>query len=116
MDTCLDQIRYMRELLDIEGLQERLLGYVELSVARRELPRQAAFLLRDVLLRGEVPRGEAARITGMQERSARTVVATLVERDSSSRRRPRDRYGSASRLAWFPTTSRASTRQRWKTR
>lgn len=79
LETCLDQVRYMRELLDIDGLQDRLLGYVELSVARRELPRQAAYLLRDVLLRGEVPRGEAARITGMPERSARTVVAQLVE-------------------------------------
>ncbi|MBX3208270.1 MAG: Fic family protein [Labilithrix sp.] len=80
METCLDQIRYMRELLDLERLEERVLGYAELASARRELPKQAAYLLRDVLLRGEVPRGEAPRITGSAERSARAVVAALVDR------------------------------------
>ncbi|MBX3227371.1 MAG: hypothetical protein KIT84_13540 [Labilithrix sp.] len=34
-----------------------------------------------MLLRGEIARGEAARITGQQERSARSVVAALLKRD-----------------------------------
>lgn len=81
METCLDQIRYMRELLDIEHLEARVLGYAELSAARRELPKHATYLLRDILLRGEVARGEAARITGLPERTARVVVAQLVARE-----------------------------------
>ena len=41
----------------------------------------AAFLLRDVLLRGEIARGEAARITGKPVRTASRIVAALLERN-----------------------------------
>ena len=78
LDTALDQIRYMREQLDLDGLEERILGFVELAVARGETRHEAAYLLRDVMLRGEVARGEAARITGMSERSARYLLAELL--------------------------------------
>lgn len=79
LDVCLDQARYMRELLDIDGLEMRVIGYGELSTARGELPATATHMLREVLLRGEVARGEASRITGQKERSARSVVSRLVK-------------------------------------
>jgi len=81
LETCLDQARYMRDLLDIDGLERRVTGFGEFSAARRELPETAVYLLRAALLRGEIARGEAARITGQKERSARSVVALLVQRE-----------------------------------
>lgn len=80
LDTCLDQVRYMREILDIDGLEERIRGFAELSVARKELPRGAGDVLRDVLVRGEVARGEVTRITGQPERSARRTLGALLDR------------------------------------
>lgn len=79
LDVALDQIRYMRAQLDLEGWQDRIVAFVELAVSRGETRREAAYLLRDVMLRGEVARGEAARITGMSERSARYLLAALLD-------------------------------------
>lgn len=79
LDTTLDQIAYMRQQFDLTGWQDRIIAYVELAAARGEVRREAAHLLRDVMLRGEIARGEAARITGMRERSARYLLADLLE-------------------------------------
>ena len=35
-------------------------------------------ILEQVLQRGELPRGEAGRVSGLKERSARALLATLV--------------------------------------
>jgi Fic family protein len=80
LETVLDQIRFMRGLLELDALQTRLAGFVELSVSRGELRGEAAFLLRDVVLRGEVARGDASRITGLGKRSAQALVAELLRR------------------------------------
>ena len=40
---------------------------------------EAYRLLDETLLRGELPRGEAARATGLRERTARELLASLVE-------------------------------------
>lgn len=74
--VCLDQVAFMRDLFDFDRLAGRLKGYVE----RRELRPEAFHILERVLLQGETPRGEAARITGLKERSARQVLSGLVER------------------------------------
>jgi transcription initiation factor IIE alpha subunit len=47
-------------------------------VARREFRLGAVHILEHVLQRGEMPRGEASRITGLKERSARELLATLL--------------------------------------
>lgn len=80
LDTCLDQVRFMRETLDIDGLEDRICGFAELSATRRELPKSAGHILRDVLARGEIARGEVARITGQPERTARRTLGALLER------------------------------------
>lgn len=80
LETATDQIDFMASLLDLAGLEARLGGYVERLVSRRELRREAGRLLLDVLARGEVQRGEAARITGTGERVGRSIVSELVAR------------------------------------
>ncbi len=80
LETVLDQIRFMGGLLETDALEARIAGFGELAASRGELRREAAFVLRDAMLRGEIARGEAARITGLGKRSAQALVAELLQR------------------------------------
>lgn len=88
LSVCLDQIGYMDELLRLDGLLERLRGYVQLRSAKvlpgpaksaRPLKKEAVFMLQEVLLTGEVTRGDLVRVSGIPERSARLIIAQLLE-------------------------------------
>ena len=74
LKVCLDQVRFMSGLFALDTLVERLKLYVE----RRDLKPEAFALLEQTLQRGDLPRGEAARVTGMKERSARDLLGALV--------------------------------------
>jgi Fic family protein len=75
LEVCLDQIRFMGRMFDLGQLGERLKLYVE----REDFKPEAFYLLEAALLRGELPRGEAERITGLKERTARLVLAGLID-------------------------------------
>jgi len=72
--VCLDQIRFMEELFDIDGLSARIVRYAQIKGWRPE----ASKLLVEVLHRGEITRGDAATITGLGERTARDLLAMLL--------------------------------------
>lgn len=73
--VCLDQVNFMTGLFEFDHLAGRLKLYVE-----RQSMKPGAFPILDrVLLQGEMRRGEAERITGLKERSARMVLSSLVE-------------------------------------
>ncbi|KAA5612965.1 Fic family protein [Rhodovastum atsumiense] len=74
LQVCLDQVTCMSGLFALDTLIERLKFYVE----QRGLKPEAFALLEQVLQRGELPRGEAARVTGLKERTARDLLSTLV--------------------------------------
>lgn len=76
LSVCLDQIRFMSGLFEINTLAERLRGYVN---AHGLLKPEAARLLEEALIRGEFDRGEAPRITGLPERTARRVLNAVVD-------------------------------------
>lgn len=76
LEVCLDQIRYMSELFELKGLSDRLTKYALVS----DLPAAANALLQETLVRGELERGEAERVTRMPDRSARRVLKDLTER------------------------------------
>jgi Fic family protein len=82
-EACREELAYMRRVLRAETLIERITQYVNLRTASMApggvLHSEAASLLRDVALRGELPRGEAARITGMPVSEARKVLSSLVK-------------------------------------
>ncbi|WP_261405436.1 hypothetical protein [Chenggangzhangella methanolivorans] len=73
--VCLDQVVFMSGLFDLNALARRLRLYVERS---QNLKPEAARMLEEALLRGEFDRGEAPRITGLPERSARRVLNDVV--------------------------------------
>ncbi len=75
LQVCLDQVTFMANLFDLSTLAGRLDTYV----ARSEtLKPEAARLLTEALIRGEIERGDAGRITGLPERSARRVLNETV--------------------------------------
>jgi Fic family protein len=81
LETALDQIEFMGSLLELPKLTQRVTAYAELRATLGELPTLAASILREALLRGEVPRGEMTRITGKPERSARRILEQLLKEE-----------------------------------
>lgn len=73
--VILDQLNFMTEQFDFGRMEERFALYV----ARRELHPASLYILRHVWLTGEMARGEAARLTGLGERAARSVLAKLLD-------------------------------------
>ena len=83
LEVCLDQVRYMTKSLALDGLADRMTGYVERRAAGGlgEGPRlapESRHLLVAALTLGEFPRGEATRLTGLGERAARKILSQLV--------------------------------------
>lgn len=75
LKVCLDQVRFMSELFDLKNLSRRL----QHLVGHTDDVRPEAFpLLHEALLRGQFERGEAARITGLAERTARRLLNDLI--------------------------------------
>jgi len=80
LKTAIDQIDFMAGLMDLDGMQKRIQAVVDRQVSFGELKPEAGHLLRDVFLRGGIPRGEIPNIIGMPERSARRVTSRLLEK------------------------------------
>jgi Fic family protein len=74
LKVCLDQVSFMSGLFALDTLADRLQVYV----ARRNLKPEAFGILEQCLQRGELPRGEAGRVSGLRERTARDLLAALV--------------------------------------
>ncbi len=84
LETCSDQIRFMRKLLDMDGFTDRLKGYVSLRYekmipGKKPLRKESFYLLKEAFLRGEFSRGEAERLTGLPERTARNTLKSLAD-------------------------------------
>lgn len=75
LKVCVDQVQFMDGLFQLDMLLTRLKLYVE----RRGMRSEALPLLEQTLIRGELPRGDASRITGLKERAARDLLASLVD-------------------------------------
>jgi len=69
----------MHELLDVQGMQRRITGYAERRESASELPKGAGAVLREVFLRGEIIRGEVARLIAASPRTAQTMTGELLK-------------------------------------
>jgi Fic family protein len=75
LKVCLDQANFMSTLFDPHNLSGRLGNYVDRSEI---LNPKASKLLHEAMKFGQFERGEASRITGLPERSARRVLNDLI--------------------------------------
>ena len=73
--VALDQVTFMSELFDLDNLANRLRAFI--SRHERFRP-EAAALLEQTLVRGEIERGEASRITGLPVRTAQRLLNDLA--------------------------------------
>ena len=74
---CLDQVNFMTSLFELNDLASRLRRYVMMD---QTLKPEAGRLLEEALVRGEIERGDAPRITGLSPRTARRALNDIVAR------------------------------------
>ncbi|MEH2500261.1 Fic family protein [Bradyrhizobium sp. AZCC 1678] len=78
LEVCIDQIDFMRFLLNPSELMNRVEVWADEEVRAKRLPKGSWRLLREAILIGEFPRARAVELTGYQDRQARTVLGELV--------------------------------------
>lgn len=75
LKLSIDQVEFMTGLFELSHLKKRLESYVKF----KELKPGSMYILDAVLSYGEIPRGDAVRVTGLKERSARTILSKLTD-------------------------------------
>ena len=103
LKVSLDQVAFMSGLFEIDALAGRFKKYVAQSDT---LKPESSRLLEEALIRGEFDRGEAPRITGLPERSARRVLNDVLAEGllaSTTEKRPVSlRFPTESLESFFP--------------
>ncbi|HMA00310.1 MAG TPA: Fic family protein, partial [Steroidobacteraceae bacterium] len=106
LEICIDQIRFMEELVQPDRLRARILLWTEEEIRLDLLPPKSGRILEAVLYRGELPRGDAAQLVATGDRQARRIVAALIERGvltAESARAPlRLAFPAALAPRWMP--------------
>ncbi len=82
LENCLDQVRFMGDILEFAGLRERLQEFLTLESLKLEssLRPEATNALHYVFLAGTLTRGEFKAMTGLASRTADRVLAELLRR------------------------------------
>lgn len=113
--TCLDQVRFMEQLVQPNRLRDRILLWAEEEVRAGTLPPKAGQILEAVLFRGELPRGEVAALLGMSDRGSRRIVSALLERgvlaSESTRASLSITFPAALAARWMPGLFPENTEQ-----
>jgi Fic family protein len=106
LETCIDQVSFMEELVQPDRLRFRMLVWAEEEARMGTLPPQAGKILEAVLYRGELPRGDVGGLLGVTPRHARRVASALTERGVLVSKGPRDplvlAFPAALASRWMP--------------
>ena len=94
--TADDQVSFMKKMLSLDDLYNRIISYVNRRADNtlpdeRPLRDEAKYVLTEVMIRGEIARGEVPRLIGLGERTATDLIRTLLEEElvtSKSNRSP----------------------------
>ena len=106
LKVCLDQVSFMRELMEPNKLRTRILVWAEEEMRLDALPAKSDAILEAILFRGEIPRGEVAALLGTTDRHARRLTSALLTADVLTSDGPRAplRLAFPAKLAsrWMP--------------
>lgn len=75
-----DQVEFMDGLLALDTVLKRILGFAHRQKDEGRLPAGSGLVLREVFLRGEITRGEVARIVNASVRTAQKTTGELLLR------------------------------------
>jgi hypothetical protein len=78
LQTAIDQVEFMQSLLDLDRMQNRIRAYAERKESTRELMRGAGRVLNEIFLRGEIARGDVARLMGASPRTGQKLTGELL--------------------------------------
>jgi len=95
-DVAADQISFMKKMLSLDGLYNRIVHYVHMRAGNliadeKVLRPEAKHVLTEVMMRGEIARGEVPRLIGYGERTATDLISQLLDEElvsSESHRSP----------------------------
>jgi len=106
LEVCLDQVRFMRQLMEPNKLRARILLWAEEEIRTDGLPPKAGSILEAVLYRGELPRADVPTIVSATDRHARRITSALLKAEVLSAHHDRAplRLAFPARLAsrWMP--------------
>lgn len=106
LETCIDQVSFMENLMQPELLRGRILRWAEDEIAVDGLPPKSGSVLEALLYRGELARGDVAAVVDTGERQARRIISALAARKvvaSESPRAPlRLAFPAALASRWMP--------------
>ena len=104
--VCIDQADFMRGLLAPESLAMRVEGYVQRRAFEKTLRLEAKHILTELIYRGVLSRGDAVRISGLKERTARDMIGQMLGEGLLSSDSPKGKlriaFPDAVRDSYFP--------------
>lgn len=80
LQTCIDQVQFMESVLQPQELLRRITLFVNDEENAGRLLNGSLPLLKEAYLAGELARGDAAKLTGYQERRGRQTLADLIDK------------------------------------
>lgn len=85
LEVAIDQVEYMGEVLQLHTLSQRIEKYVRFSqegmYQTEPLPKYSEYLLKELLIAGEMSRGNVAKVIHASDRTASTLIKKLLEMD-----------------------------------
>ena len=106
LQICIDQIKFMSSLMKPEKLKDRIVMWAEEEMRGGRLAAKSDSVLRAILYRGELERGEVAEILGVSDRTARKVTSALIQsgalKSESSRAPLRIAFPATLAGRWMP--------------
>lgn len=83
-ETAAEQILFMKKILSLDTLHKRIESYVhrrtDQTIPDEKILRvEAKYVLTEIMMRGEIARGEVPRLIGLGERTASSLISQLLE-------------------------------------
>jgi len=104
--VCIDQVTFMDDLVDPQMIEVRVIGYIRRRSDEGSLRAEARHVLLELIHRGELTRGDAIRISGLKERTARDLVGQMLREglvvSDSPKGKLRIAFPDAVREYYFP--------------
>lgn len=106
LETCIDQVNFMKDLMQPDRLRARVLTWAEEEARLGSFSKAAVVVLEAVLFRGELPRADIAGLIHGSERTASRLISQLnafgVLKSNSSRAPLRLALPATLAHRWFP--------------